>query len=69
MTHSSHDNALSSSVPGLGVIIMAAGLGKQRMYVIPQYKLVVVRFAEATSQGLRFDDRELLKPVVEGLAP
>lgn len=48
---------------------MAAGLGKQRMYVIPQYKLVVVRFAEATSQGLRFDDRELLKPVVEGLAP
>lgn len=29
MTHSSHDNALSSSVPGLGVIIMAAGLGKR----------------------------------------
>ncbi|HQR15781.1 MAG TPA: bifunctional UDP-N-acetylglucosamine diphosphorylase/glucosamine-1-phosphate N-acetyltransferase GlmU [Nitrospira sp.] len=29
MTHASHDNALSSSIPGLGVIIMAAGLGKR----------------------------------------
>lgn len=29
MTYSSHDNAWSSSVPGLGVIIMAAGLGKR----------------------------------------
>ncbi len=29
MTHSLHDNAVSSSVPGLGVIIMAAGLGKR----------------------------------------
>ena len=40
--------------------MMAAGLGKQRLYVIPQYQLVVVRFAEATAQGQRFDDRELL---------
>lgn len=46
---------------------MAAGLGKQRLYVVPQYKLVIVRFAEATMQGLRFDDRELLKPIVESL--
>ena len=29
MTHASHDKALSSSIPGLGVIIMAAGLGKR----------------------------------------
>ena len=29
MTHSSHDKALPSSIPGLGVIIMAAGLGKR----------------------------------------
>ncbi|MBA5869900.1 MAG: NTP transferase domain-containing protein, partial [Nitrospira sp. CR2.1] len=29
MTLSLHDNAVSSSVPGLGVIIMAAGLGKR----------------------------------------
>lgn len=41
-------------------VMMAAGLGKQRLYVIPQHKLVVVRFAEATSAGQRFDDRELL---------
>lgn len=41
-------------------VMMAAGLGKQRLYVIPQHQLVVVRFAEATAQGLRFDDRELL---------
>ena len=41
-------------------VMMAAGLGKQRLYVIPQHKLVVVRFAEATAQGQRFDDRQLL---------
>ncbi len=29
MTHASHDKALPSSIPGLGVIIMAAGLGKR----------------------------------------
>lgn len=29
MTHASHDKASSSSIPGLGVIIMAAGLGKR----------------------------------------
>lgn len=43
---------------------MAAGLGKQRLYVIPQYQLVVVRFAEATTQGQRFDDRELVGRIV-----
>ena len=41
-------------------VMMAAGLGKQRLYVIPQHKLVVVRFAEGTAQGQRFDDREIL---------
>lgn len=29
MTHASHDKAWPSSIPGLGVIIMAAGLGKR----------------------------------------
>ncbi len=29
MTHASHDYASSASIPGLGVIIMAAGLGKR----------------------------------------
>jgi CubicO group peptidase (beta-lactamase class C family) len=41
-------------------VMMAAGLGKQRLYVIPQHNLVIVRFAEATREGARFDDRELL---------
>jgi len=45
-------------------VMMAAGLGKQRLYVIPQHKLVVVRFAEATAQGQRFDDRELLQRIL-----
>jgi len=45
-------------------VMMAAGLGKQRLYVIPQYRLVVVRFAEATTQGQGFNDRELLERIV-----
>ena len=48
-------------------VLMAAGLGKQRLYVIPQYKLVVVRFAEATVPGQRFDDRVFLRHVLEGV--
>ncbi|MCC6323147.1 MAG: serine hydrolase [Phycisphaerales bacterium] len=48
---------------------MAAGLGKQRLYILPEYDLVVVRFAEATRAGQSFDDREFLKPIVEALAP
>lgn len=43
---------------------MAAGLGKQRLYVLPQLKLVVVRFAEATAQGNRFDDVVFLKTLL-----
>lgn len=41
-------------------IFMAAGLGKQRLYVIPDRGLVIVRFAEATRDGRRFSDAELL---------
>jgi CubicO group peptidase (beta-lactamase class C family)/enterochelin esterase-like enzyme len=41
-------------------IMMAAGLGKQRLYIIPQHGMVVVRFAEATSEGQRFDDGEFI---------
>lgn len=46
---------------------MAAGLGKQRLLVLPQYDLVVVRFAESTAQGAKYDDREFLKPIIEAL--
>jgi len=45
-------------------VYMAAGLGKQRLYVIPQYGLVVVRFAEAAREGARFDNAEFLKPIL-----
>jgi hypothetical protein len=39
---------------------MAAGLGKQRLYVIPQYDMVVVRFAEYTRAGADFSNAEFL---------
>lgn len=50
-------------------IYMAAGLGKQRLYVIPQHKLVVVRFAESTTAGQRFEDREFLSLLLGITAP
>ncbi len=45
-------------------IYMAAGLGKQRLYVIPDQNMVIVRFAEASSEGLRFNDLKMLKPIL-----
>lgn len=47
------------------VVWMAAGLGKQRLYVLPQYRMVVVRFAEATPKGRAFDDREFLRLLLD----
>lgn len=41
-------------------VYMAAGLGKQRLYVLPDHNLVIVRFAEATDQGRRFSDAQFL---------
>jgi hypothetical protein len=46
---------------------MAAGLGKQRLYVIPKHDLVVVRFAEPTTQGARFQNDDFLKPILQAL--
>lgn len=48
-------------------VYMAAGLGKQRLYIIPAHDLVVVRFAEATTKGQRFDDRRFLEDVLRGV--
>lgn len=48
-------------------VYMAAGLGKQRLYVLPRQDLVVVRFAEATREGQRFDDRWFLMDVLRGV--
>ncbi len=50
-------------------VYMAAGLGKQRLYVIPAHDLVVVRFAEATREGRRFDDGKFLRPIVTRSVP
>jgi len=43
---------------------MAAGLGKQRLFVIPDLQLVIVRFAEPTAEGRRFNNRKFLEPIV-----
>lgn len=40
---------------------MAAGLGKQRLYILPDHDLVIVRFAEATLEGQRFCDEHFLR--------
>jgi CubicO group peptidase (beta-lactamase class C family) len=45
-------------------VFMAAGLGKQRLYILPDHDLVVVRFAENSTQGRGFDNAEFLKRVL-----
>jgi CubicO group peptidase (beta-lactamase class C family) len=61
------DRAAGAATPRPRVY-MAAGLGKQRLYVVPEQGLVVVRFAEATRQGRAFSDTELLG-LIAGPAP
>ncbi|MBI5801844.1 MAG: serine hydrolase [Verrucomicrobia bacterium] len=46
-------------------LVMAAGAGKQKLYLVPSLKLLVVQFAEATR---RFQEREFLRLVLDGLA-
>ncbi len=41
-------------------VAMAAGLGKQRLYVLPERKMVIVRFAEGTMEGQGFRDERFL---------
>lgn len=43
---------------------MAAGLGKQRLFVVPARQLVVVRFAEAADAGQGFQDSAFLGPLL-----
>jgi CubicO group peptidase (beta-lactamase class C family) len=51
----------ADAAEGPGVrVYMAAGLGKQRLYVLPDQDLVIVRFAEATDKGRAFSDAEFL---------
>lgn len=50
-------------------IHMAAGLGKQRLYVVPALGLVVVRFAAIGPDGRRFEDDAFLRPIIEAFRP
>jgi len=43
---------------------MAAGLGKQRLLVLPDHGVVIVRFAEAARAGMAYQDGELVKRVM-----
>jgi hypothetical protein len=47
---------------------MAAGLGKQRLLIVPAYKLVVVRYAENTPKGAGFANDAFLTPILEGVS-
>jgi CubicO group peptidase (beta-lactamase class C family) len=46
-------------------VYMAAGLGKQRLFILPQYDLVVVRFAESSREGLGFSNAEFLDTLLK----
>lgn len=49
-------------------VFMAAGLGKQRLLILPDQGLVIVRFAEATPRGMLFNNAEFLRRIL-GLSP
>lgn len=40
---------------------MAAGLGKQRLYVLPDHGWVIVRFGDGSQQSVAFSDAEFLR--------
>lgn len=46
-------------------LVMAAGAGRQKLYIVPSQRLLIVQFAEAPR---RFQERELLRRVLDGLA-
>lgn len=46
-------------------LLMAAGAGKQKLYIVPSQKLLIVQFAEAPR---RFQERELMRLVLDGLS-
>jgi CubicO group peptidase (beta-lactamase class C family) len=47
-------------------LVMAAGAGKQRLYVIPSLKLVVVRQGPLQTTGVQFTDEEFLSRLLRG---
>jgi CubicO group peptidase (beta-lactamase class C family) len=46
---------------------MAAGLGRQRLYVVPQARLVVVRFGDLRSERRGFEDAAFLAPILRAV--
>lgn len=50
-------------------IFMAAGKGKQRLYVIPSYGLTIVRFAKDGREGASFSNQKFLEPILRVLEP
>jgi CubicO group peptidase (beta-lactamase class C family) len=46
-------------------VYMAAGLGKQRLFVVPSLKLTVVRLGENVAASSRFSNADFLGPIVE----
>lgn len=51
----------------LPAIWMAAGLGKQRLYVVPSVRMVAVRFAPLNSERSAFSDSRMLTLLLEAL--
>jgi len=49
--------------------VMAAGAGKQRLYLLPEQGLVVVRLAEMGSKGTSFNDTRFLKELLGMAGP
>jgi CubicO group peptidase (beta-lactamase class C family) len=45
-------------------IWMAAGLGKQRLLILPDHDTVIIRYAEATPGGLAYEDMELISRIM-----
>ncbi len=46
-------------------LIMAAGAGKQKLYIFPKQNLLIVQFAEA--QGMRYSEEKFLKLLLPAL--
>ncbi|MFO0962576.1 MAG: serine hydrolase [Phycisphaerales bacterium] len=45
-------------------VAMAAGAGKQRLYILPEQELVVVRFAQMDRDGEKYDDTVFLRTLL-----
>lgn len=51
----------------LPAVWMAAGLGKQRLYVVPSVRMVAVRFAPLNSERSKFSDTRMLTLLLDAI--